>query len=169
MSKFFHHLDLPPLDNFFIQEALTSKFEIIKKPSALNRADSSFFRTNFSKLIDTTFGKCGSSFHKHPANAIYDWHVDYNRSCALIWVIQTNPKATTLYREAIPDAKLMYNITEVDYTIGKPTLLNTTYEHCVINNSNTDRITLNMSIFDTSYEQALEFFQNLKIKDYSLS
>jgi hypothetical protein len=169
MEKYFHRLDLPVLDDFFIQESLTAKFEIIATPSSLNRANSSFFRTNFSKLIDSTFGKCGSSFHKHPAHSLYDWHIDNKRECAVVWVIQTDPQATTLYREAVTNTRLMYNITEVDYTLYKPMLLNTKYEHCVINNSDTDRITLNMSIFNTSYKQALEFFQNLKIKDYSLS
>jgi hypothetical protein len=167
MSKFFQHLDLPILDNFFIQEAFKSEFVLVNTPSSLIRSHSSFMVNNFSKMISSSLGKVGTSYHKQLPHSLYDWHIDNNRSCAILWVIQTNPQAKTFYREAVSDTTLMYNITEVDYTLCKPTLLNTKYEHCVINNSDEDRITLNMSIFDTPYEKALEFFQNLKINSYS--
>lgn len=166
-SKYFYHLDLPSLDNYFIQEAYNSDFELVKTPSSLIRANSSFLFNNFSKMVSSSLGEVGTSYHKQLPHSLYDWHVDNNRSCAILWIIKTNPQANTFYREAVPDTRLMYNITEVDYTIYKPTLLNTKYEHCVINNGDEDRITLNMSIFNTPYEKALEFFQNLKINSYS--
>lgn len=166
-NKYFYHLDLPRLDNFFIQEAFNAEYTLVTAPSSLIRSHSSFMVNSFSKMIASSLGEVGTSYHKQTSHSLYDWHKDNNRDCAILWVIQTNNQAKTFYRESVPDTKLMYNIKEVDYTLCKPTLLNTKYEHCVINNGNEDRITLNMSIFNTPYKKALEFFQNLKINSYS--
>jgi hypothetical protein len=59
---------------------------------------------------------------------------------------------------------LLYNLTEVLYNGHKPTLLNTKQEHCVINNSDDGRVILSLTIFDTTYDEALLFLKQLDYK-----
>jgi hypothetical protein len=100
-------------------------------------------------------------------NSYYDWHIDKNRSVGINWLIKTNPKASTYYRDPIlPDSKF-YNLTEVDYKLHNPTLFNTEFEHCVINNYPEERIILSLSIFnDAKFDDVVDFLSQLEIDSY---
>jgi hypothetical protein len=68
--------------------------------------------------------------------------------------------------EAIPEINkrvVLYNVEEVVYNLYKPTLIDTTHEHCVINNSDESRIILSLTIWDTTYDEALFFLKNLNV------
>jgi hypothetical protein len=175
MEKYFYHLDLPPIDDYFIQEAENADFKLTQAPS-LYRADCSFNQTPFFKLLNDRFGQCYTKYYLNPPNSFYDWHIDRNRYCTINWVVKTNKEARTFYREPIPEAILpngnsvMFHLTEVDYKGLKPTLLNATYQHCVANNYNEKRIILTLSLFKpTRYEEVLEFLKPLNIRNYSLT
>ena len=175
MDKYFYHLDLPPMDQYFINEAEQADFKLTSYPN-LYRADCSFFNMPFFKLLNDRFGECYAKYYLTPPNSFYDWHVDMNRYCVINWVIKTNKEARTYFREPIEEARIpdrkpiMYHLTEVDYRGAKPTLLDATYEHCVANNYNERRIILSMSLFKpTTYQEVLEFLKPLKIRNYSLT
>ena len=172
MSNFFHHLDFPELPEKYIKEAINAKYELVLSPR-LYWADSSFNETNFFKTINDRFGKCYVKYYLNPPNSFYDWHIDMNRYCTINWVVKTNNEARTFYREPIKEAvtegrnPVMFHLTELKYNNRKPTLLNATHDHCVVNNFNDTRIILTMSLFKpTGYEEALNFIRNMKIDNY---
>ena len=165
----YYNLNWPELPQKYIDEACNSKFELIHEPSILYWAPTSFVESDLYKEISKKY-RCGARYFLNPPHTLYDWHVDNRRSCAINWVIKTNDKCTTLYREPIPEAIpvvnkriLLYNLTELMYDGHKPTLLNTKKEHCVINNSDNDRIILSVTIFDTTYEDAQLYLKNLNV------
>jgi hypothetical protein len=175
MSKYFYHLDLPPMEKYFIQEAESADFKLTSYPN-LYTAESSFHTMPFFKLLDKQFGQCYVKYYLNPPNSFYDWHVDMNRYCVINWVVKTNKEARTFFREPIEEAKIegrdpiMFHLTEVDYCGTKPTLLDATYQHCVANNYNEQRIILSMSLYKpTTYAEVLDFLKPLKIQNYSLS
>ena len=103
---------------------------------------------------------------RNPPNSYYDWHTDIGRQCSLNWLIKTNDKALTLYRQHISapegNKSIMYDIQTVEYALYKPTLLDTTKEHCVINPSSEERIIFSLSI-KAPFEQAKEFFEHVVV------
>jgi len=169
MDKYFYHLDLPPLPNFFINEGITGDYAVTLRPN-LYWCKSSFFTSDFFKLLQKEFGEenCSVKYYVNPPNSYYDWHKDLKRGFGINWVVKTNPHALTLYREPMPlgDEKFMYNITEIDYRGFAPTIINGKVEHCVINNFNDTRYIMSLSVVGTPYEDALPFFKNLKIDKY---
>jgi hypothetical protein len=55
----------------------------------------------------------------------------------------------------------MYKLDPVRYVLYKPTALNVTNEHCVVNNSEHDRIILSLSVHESTYEQTVEYLKKL--------
>ena len=166
----YYNLDWSELPQKYIDEGLNAEFQLIHQPSILYCAPTSFIHSDLYKEISKKY-RCGARYFLNPPHTLYDWHTDNKRSCAINWVIKTNDKCTTLYRKSIPEAipvvnkrSLLYNLTEVLYNGHKPTLLNTKEEHCVINNSDDGRVILSLTIFDTTYDEALEFLKQLDYK-----
>ena len=175
MNKFFTHLtNLPALPDNIIQEGLNCNFKLISEPSRLYVGQTNFNNTNFYKQLQSIFGYVETSYRYTPPNSVYDWHIDKRRNCAILWPIKNNSGAGTFYREvtinSVQDGNnnknMFYDLTELDYTMYSPTLLNTTYEHCVINNYNEPRIVLSVSLFDISYEDAIPLLQNINCQNY---
>jgi len=142
-----------------LEEALRSKYIVGYKPNQL-KAPSSFNNSRIVATLQAKFGKCGGVFIKNDPWSLYDWHTDIGRQCSINWVLKTNSRATTLFRDHIPAPEghksLTYKITEVNYVVGKPTILDTTKEHCVINASDEERIIFSLSI-DASFNEVKEF------------
>ena len=165
--------NLPSLPEQFIKEGLESKFVYNPMP-ALYWAPCSFKDTEFCKKLEEKFGFVRVNFNMFPANSLYDWHTDSTRRCSVNWVLKTNPLAHTFYKEPIAETVIIEgqqthvnHLFEVDYDLYNPVLLNTTKKHCVVNNFNDIRIIMSLSIFnDVSYEQMLEYLQNLSITTY---
>jgi len=146
----FHHLNnLPVINARYVVEALHANYELSYKPNQI-KASSSFNNNVLVKSIQNKFGKCGGVYIKNMPWSYYDWHTDIGRQCSINWVLKSSPTALTLFRNKIdaPEGmrSIMYDITEIDYVMFKPTLLNTTHEHCVINASDHERIIFSLSI-----------------------
>ena len=174
MTIYFKHLtNLPPLPKKYIQEGLNSKFEFIRRPN-LFWSPSSFEETNFFKMLKGRYGVCLVKYYQNPKNSLYDWHTDMTRCVGINWPIKTNAKASAYYREPIKGAErgdglspIFYHLTEVDYKIYNPTLLNTTLEHCVVNNYPEDRIIMSLTILnDAKFDEVSNFLSTLQPEFY---
>ena len=74
--------------------------------------------------------------------------------------MKTNPNARTLYRQKTGPERLtsiIYNIFPIEYVLYKPTIMETTTEHCVINPSDEERIIFSVSL-DVPFDEVKEFF-----------
>lgn len=174
MNSYFKHLtNLPVLPDKYIQEGLNANFELVQRPN-LFWCPSSFEETDFFKLLQERYKKCFVKYYLTHKNSYYDWHIDMNRGTGINWVIKTNPKAATFYRDpilsALPGGGLsprFYNLTEVDYKLHNPTLLNTKFEHSVINNYPEERIIMSLSIMNnTQFDDVVHFLSQLEIESY---
>lgn len=174
MQTYFKHLtNLPVLPDKYIQEGLNANFELVRRPN-LFWSRSSFEETDFFKLLQERYKHCMAKYYLTHKNSYYDWHTDMKRGVGINWVIKTNTKAGTYYRDpvltALPGDGIspkFYNLTEVDYKLHNPTLLNTKFEHCVVNNYPEERIILSLSIFnDTKFDDAVDFLSQLEIDSY---
>jgi hypothetical protein len=170
-SNYYHHLpNLPLLPQKFIDEGLAANYPLKFLPTGYY-SPSSFTQTNFVKRLEKEFGFCCSGFLKNLPNSYYDWHIDLDRYCAINWVIKTNPRAVTMYREIIPTPpeikkKFLYNIFEVEYSLAAPTLLNTAEEHCVVNPHHEERIILTTIIKPAKFVDVRDFLSQLQIIEY---
>ena len=179
MSENFYHLtNLPPLSNDLIDEGLNGNFFWSLNPNTFKSDAPLFKSTIFFKLLERQFGICNASYLKNFPYMLYDWHTDQQRSASINWALKTNPKASTFYRdyyENDPFSKkmaengrrpLFWKLQEVDYTLYRPTLLNTSVPHSVINNSTEERIILSVSVHSASYNELKDFLSHLMINSY---
>lgn len=168
--KFYRLTNFPEMHFKYIKEAVNADYKVNYKPNQLS-AQSSFnndpllnkLRSKFMEKYNYGMSGCGV-YIKNLAHSYYDWHTDFGRQCSINWVIQTNARALTLYRDPIPGSdnnkSFMYDIQEVEYKLYHPTLLDTTKEHCIINPSNSERIIFSLSI-NATFDEAKQFFSNV--------
>jgi len=175
-NKFFTNFpNLPDLPEHIIQEGLNAEFKLISSPSRLYVAQTTFGDTDYYKKLQNTLGYIETSFRYSPPMSCYDWHIDRRRTCGILWPLKNNSDSSTLFREvskndvqdgttegAVNGKNIFFDLIEADYITNRPTLLNTEYEHCVINKSKEPRIILAVSIFNVSYEDAIKLLQNIK-------
>jgi len=170
--KFYHLTNFPAIPETYVQEAINAKYETRYKPNQV-MAPASFNNDPMMHKIRmkllTKYKRdviAKGVYIKNPPYSYYDWHTDISRDCSINWVLKTNPQALTLYREHIPAPEdrrsLMYDIEVIDYTLYKPTILDTTHEHSVINPSSEERIIYSLSL-SISFEEAKEFFSNVVV------
>ena len=168
-EKYFKHLkQFSKLSDFYIKEALEQKYQFITEPSTLYCANTSFHKSSFFKELQKHF-RCGTRYFGNPPHSLYDWHKDNKRSCAINWLIKTNEKSSCFYREpSVTSEKpsIFYNLIVVDYDLYHPVLLNTQLDHCVVNHYNDTRIILSVSLFDVTYEEAIQKLENINCKEY---
>lgn len=158
--------NLPTFPERCIQEALTAKYTQTYKPDQL-RAFSSFNSTPFVQRIQEKFGKCGGLYMKNLPMTCYDWHIDMNRQCSINWLL-CNIGGSAFYREHIDSnvgTSITYKIKKVQYQLYKPTMLDVTKEHCVINDTDEDRIIFSLSI-DAPFNEVYKYLSTLHIDDY---
>ena len=160
-------LDFPTLPDFIIQEGLTGIYKKYQTPYSFAAVASHIKNSNFYKALGNTFGEISVDYFKNEPNSLYDWHVDYKRSCSINWVIKTGPGALTFFKTNYVKP-FFWDLEKVHYELYKPTVLDTTKNHCVINNSDEERIILSISIFKkNSYIEVVDYLQNLSSKDYT--
>jgi hypothetical protein len=165
MNKFSHLLyNLPDLTSEIVNEALTNEYRQIERPYGLISESLTMSQTKFAKNLENKFGSARVGFLKMRPG-YYDWHRDDFRNCAINWLVTPSPKALTLHRTN-QDKIFWWDIEEVKYIPLKPTLLDVTQEHCVINNSSDERIILTLSIRGFSYADVLPYLMNLAIDSY---
>jgi hypothetical protein len=177
-NKFTHLPNLPELPEYLIQDALTSEYTVNDYPNVIRAKAYKFEATDFFKKFLLAVGSCNAHYLKNFPNSLYDWHIDRKRQCGINWVIKTNPKASTFFRThydheflyanrvAKNERILFWDIQEVDYTPLKPTLMNTTMEHCVVNNYPEDRIILTVNCKDSAYHDVKAYLESLNIDSY---
>jgi len=164
--KFFQLTNLPPLSPEIVADGLDDQFEFTVSPYTLAKPARLFYETNFYKILTDQFGEIGCKYFRNPANSYYDWHVDKRRQSALNWVIATNPGAGTFFRDN-NRSKFFWDLEEVVYSTSCPTLINTTQEHCVVNNYSKERTILSLTVRgENSYDTVLEFLQSVNINQY---
>ena len=159
--------NLPKFPEHNIREALAATYTQTYSPEQL-RAFTSFNNTKFAQTLKGKFGVRGGLYMKNTPMSYYDWHIDMGRQCSLNWLIQ-NTEGKAFYRQNINPARgaksITYSLTQVQYTLYKPTLLDVTKEHCVINDTDRERIIFSMSI-DAPFNDVLEYLSNLQIDSY---
>lgn len=158
--------NLPQFPDKCIKEAINAKYDQVYRPDLL-RAFSSFNNTTFVKDLQRRFGKCGGMYLKNLPMTYYDWHIDMNRQCSINWLL-LNEGGSALYREHIPstDGKsITYKISKVEYALYKPTMLDVTKEHCVINDTGEQRIIFSLS-FDAPFADVYKHVSALHLTDY---
>lgn len=161
--------NLPKFPQKCIEEALKANYTQVYKPDLL-RAFSSFNNTSFVRNLQDRFGKCGGMYLKNMPMTYYDWHIDMNRTCSINWLL-TNTGGSALYREHIPSNEgksITYKISKVEYELHKPTMLDVTKEHCVINDTHEERIIFSLS-FTAPYNEVYNYLSSIDITDYESS
>jgi hypothetical protein len=132
-----------------VEEAKRATYEMGRYPNVL-KAGSSFNHSSIMKSLRKQFGdNVGGIYIKNNPWSFYDWHIDMNRQCSINWLLKTNSNALTLHREKTEPERLnsiIYNIFPVEYVLYKPTIMDTTVEHCVINSSDEERIIFSVSL-----------------------
>ena len=119
-------------------------------------------KTKFCKILFDKFGYVDARFLKINPNTIYNWHIDKGRKCAINFPVVNNKKAITLFKQ-YEKREHIFSCYEVDYTDFRPTILDTTYPHCIINSWPEERIMLTVSTHkDCSYEEVKSFLETLK-------
>lgn len=166
-DKFFHHLtNLPKLPDFYAEEALSVEYQHLKYPRSYSAKSELFLKTKFCKVLFKSFGCVDARYLKVPGKTVYDWHIDNGRNCAINFPIINNSKAMTIYKE-FDKKQNFFSCEEVDYTNFRPTILNTTYPHCVINTCSSERVILTVSVDkDALYEEVKLFLETLQINEY---
>ena len=80
-----------------------------------------------------------------------------------------NNAGKAFYREninpSIGSKSITFNLTQVEYILYKPTLLDVTKHHCVINDTQEERVIFSMSI-DAPFADVNDYLSNLQITDY---
>jgi hypothetical protein len=152
--------EYPNIPFNIVEEAKRATYEIGRFPNLL-KAGSSFNHSPVIKSLRKRFGDTvGGIYVKNSPWSFYDWHIDMNRKCSINWLLKTNPNARTLYRQKTEPERLtsiIYNIFPIEYVLYKPTIMETTTEHCVINPSDEERIIFSVSL-DVPFDDVKEFF-----------
>ena len=159
-------LHLPKLPDIFVNEGLQGNYQYTESPYTYSAPAPLFADSEFCQILTQQFGDILCKYHKNTAYSVYDWHMDKNRLCALNWVIKSSVDAKVFYRTK-NHHNMIWSIEELCYKDLTPTLLNTSQQHCVINNSPEERIILSVSIYNNyTFQDVVEFLSSLSITDY---
>ena len=172
MEAFYYCCEhLPDIGQTIVGEALTTEYVKTSQPNEfVATVMSSFAQTHFFKQLRADLKCSYPMYKKTPSNTLYDWHVDglpdnlSRRKCSINIPLTVSEHAGVFFRTALEGT--FYNVHRAKYVLYKPTLLNVSHEHCVINDSDSDRIVLNLSINYFSYTDTVEYFKNLRLDDY---
>ena len=172
MEDFYYCCEhLPEIDQSIVSEALATEYVKTSQPNEfVAPAISSFAQTHFFNKLRADLKCSYPMYKKTPSNTLYDWHMDgkldnpNRRKCSINIPLMFAEHAGVFFRTAREGT--FYDVHRAKYVLYKPTLLNVSHEHCVINDSDSDRIVLNLSINYFSYTDTVEYFKNLKIDSY---
>lgn len=164
--------NLPQLPLAYIQEGINNPYVFTEPSEILVRGKTYaseaplFSKTEFCSLLQKEFGRVIARYLKNPPYSLYDWHTDKFRNCGINWVVQSNPEAKVWYRSSNHHG-LFWDIEEAQYQDHYPTLLDTTKEHSVFNNSTEERIILSVTLVKRpSYQEVADFLSKLTIEQY---
>jgi len=158
--------NFPILPNSIIEEANNSNYKKCEHPYSFSAVAMAIRDTVFYKNLSSVFGDISADYIKNEPNSLYDWHTDFNRSCSVNWVIKTSPSAFTFFRSNRREP-FFWDLEQVKYDLYKPTVLDTTKNHCIINNHHKERIIMSISIYKKkAYNDVVDYFKNLSIDSY---
>jgi hypothetical protein len=155
----------PVLNASYINEALTAEYKLHNSGAYTDiRAKTSFDESAFMSLLRESLGDVTCMWAKYRPMSILDWHTDPGRKCSINIPVTSHPAAKTLYRKRYGGA--LYDVEEVKYILGKPTVMDVTKPHCVFNVCPEERIVLSISPIKAQFLQTIEFLKNLHIESY---
>lgn len=158
--------NLPKLSEKYFSEAFQSEYTYVEDPVSYSAPCKQFSQSKFFNTLRDRFGWIEAVFLKNEPMSFYNWHIDKGRKCALNWPIQSSDSAFTFYRDSLYHQPIHF-MERVDYELFTPTLIDTTFRHCVLNNSPEERIILSIAISDRhSYKEVKQFLQQLTITEY---
>ena len=168
--SFFPHL--PDLPQHYADEAIKSAeyttYHVVPGSGIkvnTTQAKTSFENTNFIKDLREKFGHARTHYLRVDGMHSYDWHVDSARCAGIIFLLNDVGNAVTLFKEQIDERNS--RIVKVPYTLLRPTLLDVTNSHCVINLSDQPRYALTVGFnLDVSYQQVKEFLTDYSTQQY---
>jgi len=161
VNKFFCLRNFPDLDSKYIEEGLNGKYNQNFKPHVF-RSWCTYDESDFAKELKFKFVNVRSTWLMNPPWTLYDWHTDVGRSCSINIPIKMPDRAAAYVKDQlVPEIKTKYfKLTEVEYILNKPTILNVSQEHCVVNPTNETRIILSISFEgDVKYEDILNYLR----------
>jgi hypothetical protein len=99
----------------------------------------------------------GAVYAKTDPEGLYDWHTDKGGVTTGINILLSRPdKCITLFRTET-NIPLQYKIYQCDYEQFRPTVFDSTVEHCVINLSQEPRYLLRVPIADATYKEVRDY------------
>lgn len=163
----FHKLsNLPKLPEKYFAEAFEAQYVHIEDPVSYSATCKEFSKSRFFNTLRGRFGWVDAAFLKNEPMSFYNWHIDKGRKCAINWPIQSTDSAFTFYRDSL-ERRPLHFVERVDYELLTPTLIDTSFRHCVLNNSTEERIILSIAISDRyTYKDVKQFLQQLTITEY---
>ena len=175
MQDLFCHLTHAPLiQPKFLEHAQSLRYQTPEEHGQftklnLNARDPGFrmhflshpFYINLKKQFPNTLG---ATYVRTDAESEYSWHIDKGDVVTGVNILLSPPnECLTLFRRKT-DIPLQYKIYRCDYEQFRPTVFNSTVEHCVINLSKEPRFLLRVPIRHTPYEEVrdylLQYYKN---------
>jgi len=136
-----------------------------KTPLVLD-ADSDLFHSKFIQDCRDEFGFMSTALLRFDPLTVLNWHKDWKRQCGLNFLLNdTHGQSFTFIREQIDGCN--YNMDEIPYVVGHPTLINVTLEHMVINYHPTNTRYVYTVSFYHDYNRVKEWLLNYKTVDYN--
>ena len=168
MSDFFCHLThLPLISAKFLEHAQGLRYETPEEHGQftklnLNARDPGFRMHFLSQplyidLKKRFAGVLGATYVRTDPMSEYSWHTDKGGVTTGINILLSPPdECLTLFRTKT-DIPLQHKIYRCDYEQFRPTVFDSTVEHCVINLSQEPRYLLRVPIANTTYEQVRDY------------
>lgn len=167
---FFSHL--PDLDPFYAEEAKNSKqfttYHVVPVSGIrvnTTQAPTSFETTRFMQDLRSEFGHARTHYLRVDSMHSYDWHTDSARKAAILFLLNDVGTAFTLFRQQIDERNS--RLQPVPYTVFRPTLLDVTVSHSVINLSDQPRYALTVGFdLDVSYADVKRYLSQYQTAKY---
>ena len=168
MNEFFCHLKhLPLIPSKFLEHAQSLRYETPEEHGHFTKLNLNargpdfkmhFLTHPFYIALKKAFpGVMGAVYAKTNPNELYDWHTDKGGVVTGINILLSDPAdCITLFRTKT-NIPLQYKIYRCDYEQFRPTVFDSTVEHCVINLSQEPRYLLRIPIADATYQEVRDY------------
>jgi hypothetical protein len=170
-EPYFQFTHFPSLPEIYLTEPLKKGYGNLpdwrenKTPLILD-SDSDLFHSKFIEDCRKEFGFMSTAILKFDPMTVLNWHQDWKRKCGLNFLLNdTGGKSFTFIREHIDGWN--YNMAEIPYRVGYPTLIKTSMEHTVINYHPTNTRYVYTVSFYHDYNTVKEWLLNYQTVDYN--
>lgn len=168
--SFFPHL--PDLDFFYAEEAKNSTqfttYHVVPISGIrvnTTQAPTAFESTQFMQDLRAEFGHARTHYLRVDGMHSYDWHTDSARKAAILFLLNDVGTAFTLFRQPIDERNS--HILPVPYTLLRPTLLDVSVSHCVINLTTQPRYALTVGFsLDVTYKDVKQYLNQYQTTKY---